>query len=115
MFFPKEIAAIAAFSVASIIFVSAPVRADADETARYLLPLESRDLSVQADPDRFKSAAETINNSGLSEADLEGASDDLDLGFLEEYIDEEGNVNLPLGITVFEAMGTTSVGFGSDF
>jgi hypothetical protein len=30
-------------------------------------------------------------------------------------VDENGEVNLPLGITVYDAMGTTSVGFGTQF
>jgi hypothetical protein len=30
-------------------------------------------------------------------------------------IDEEGNLNLPLGLTVYNTMGDTSIGFGSKF
>ena len=36
-------------------------------------------------------------------------------GFLDGLVDENGEVNLPLGLTVYDAMGTTSIGFGSKF
>lgn len=30
-------------------------------------------------------------------------------------LDEEGNLNLPLGLTIYNTMGDTSIGFGSKF
>ncbi len=32
-----------------------------------------------------------------------------------DLLDEEGNLNLPLGLTVYNTMGDTSIGFGSKF
>lgn len=34
---------------------------------------------------------------------------------LGDLLDESGEVRLPLGLTVYDAMGTTSIGFGSSF
>ena len=34
---------------------------------------------------------------------------------LDGLLDERGDVNLPLGLTVYDAMGATSVGFGTKF
>lgn len=31
------------------------------------------------------------------------------------FLDEEGNLNLPLGLTIYNTMGDTSIGFGSKF
>ncbi|WP_156119868.1 hypothetical protein [Leptolyngbya sp. KIOST-1] len=41
--------------------------------------------------------------------------DSLQIPFLNDLLDESGSLNLPLGLTVYDAMGTTSVGFGSTF
>lgn len=32
-----------------------------------------------------------------------------------DLLDEEGNLDLPLGLTVYNTMGDTSIGFGSKF
>lgn len=47
----------------------------------------------------------------------QGARDgnSLQIPFLDALLDESGELNLPLGLTVYDAMGTTSVGFGSTF
>jgi len=84
--------------------------------ANSLLPLETRSLSVQTNPELFNSVANDINtfNDPTASEDSELA-DLLGAGFLEGLVDEEGNVELPLGITVFDAMGTTSIGFGGNF
>lgn len=42
-------------------------------------------------------------------------AESLNLPILNDLIDESGELNLPLGLTVYDAMGTTSVGFGSKF
>lgn len=39
----------------------------------------------------------------------------LNIPLLNDLLDESGEINLPLGLTVYDAMGTTSVGFGSTF
>ncbi|MBE9158439.1 hypothetical protein IQ265_16600 [Nodosilinea sp. LEGE 06152] len=42
-------------------------------------------------------------------------AESLQMPFLNDLVDESGELNLPLGLTVYDAMGTTSVGFGSKF
>ena len=42
-------------------------------------------------------------------------AESLQMPFLNNLLDESGELNLPLGLTVYDAMGTTSVGFGSKF
>ncbi|HIK45469.1 MAG TPA: hypothetical protein IGR64_11385 [Leptolyngbyaceae cyanobacterium M65_K2018_010] len=39
----------------------------------------------------------------------------LDLSFLDNFLDEDGNLDLPLGLTVYNVMGLTSIGFGTKF
>jgi len=91
-------------------------RPEADSSlANSLLPLETRSLSVQTDPGLFKSVANDINTFNPEASENSDISDLLGSGFLEGLVDEDGNVELPLGITVFDAMGTTSIGFGGNF
>lgn len=42
-------------------------------------------------------------------------AESLNLPILNDLVDESGELTLPLGLTVYDAMGTTSVGFGSKF
>lgn len=80
-----------------------------------LLPLETRTMDVPTDSGLLRSVADDIN---VDDSEAEETSDITDLigsGFFEGLVDENGDVDLPLGITVFDAMGTTSIGFGSDF
>ncbi len=42
-------------------------------------------------------------------------AESLNIPILNDLLDEDGELNLPLGLTVYDAMGTTSVGFGSTF
>ncbi len=42
-------------------------------------------------------------------------NDVIPAGLLDGLLDEDGELNLPLGLTVYDAMGTTSVGIGTDF
>ncbi|MEO1069284.1 MAG: hypothetical protein AAFW95_09215 [Cyanobacteria bacterium J06638_6] len=49
-------------------------------------------------------------NSGNSDT-----IESLNIPLINDLLDESGNLNLPLGLTVYDAMGTTSVGFGSKF
>ena len=39
----------------------------------------------------------------------------LNIPLLNDLLDESGELQLPLGLTVYDAMGTTSVGFGTSF
>lgn len=109
-------AAISSVSLLSVLAFSLPTYASSDDAATNLLPLESRSIIiVEVDPDLYQSAAYKINIFAPEQADSSDLADALGAGFLEDLVDENGEVNLPLGITVFDAMGTTSVGFGSDF
>lgn len=107
---------VSAFSVLTLIGIvqTNPALAN-DDLADSLLPLETRSVDVQADPELFKSVANQINASYQGAPEETDATEVLGAGFLEGLVDENGDVNLPLGITVFDAMGTTSVGFGSSF
>ncbi|MFQ4136358.1 hypothetical protein PGN35_008550 [Nodosilinea sp. PGN35] len=54
----------------------------------------------------------------LGRQEPSGATDlaeSLNIPILNDLLDENGDLNLPLGLTVYDAMGTTSVGFGSRF
>lgn len=103
------------FSLLSVLAMSLPAEANPRDNAAQLLPLESRSVIVQVDPDLYKSVAYEINTDEPTQSDSRGIADALGAGFLEDLVDDNGDVNLPLGITVFDAMGTTSVGFGGDF
>lgn len=61
-------------------------------------------------------ASEVDQRVGPQESGGIGAlADSLQMPFLNDLVDESGELNLPLGLTVYDAMGTTSVGFGSKF
>lgn len=49
-------------------------------------------------------------NSGIPDI-----AESLNIPLLDDLIDAAGEFKLPLGLTVYDAMGTTSVGFGSKF
>lgn len=68
-------------------------------------------------PAMLQAVAHDINqaNQPNDEEDTPDIGDLVDLSFVEQFIDEDGNVDLPLGITVYEAMGQTSIGFGAEF
>jgi hypothetical protein len=87
----------------------AETTSDADVT--HLMPLENRSFGVETDPNLLETVTEALNNSD------EGVSEN---SFLTELlpdgiVDEEGTVDLPLGLTIFNTMGDTSVGFGGSF
>lgn len=86
-----------------------------DDLANQLLPLETRSVGLETNPSLFKSVVDEINGFSPEASENSANIDVLGAGFFEGLVDENGDVDLPLGITVFEAMGTTSVGFGGDF
>lgn len=134
----NKIALITIGSTVSLSVINLPAQANATGTAADLLPLDARSVPAAPLPDQFK-AVKTVNASIKPEAtyrpdllrsvasnvnpnghpDQAVATPDIgdfiDLSFFEQFIDEHGNVDLPLGITVYEAMGQTSIGFGGDF
>jgi hypothetical protein len=60
--------------------------------------------------------AEQINlQLNAQDESLPTIADLIPEGLFDDLVDENGEVNLPLGITVYDAMGTTSVGFGTQF
>lgn len=107
-----------ALPIASLFFlllIGVPANAESVNGADQLLPLETRQVDIEMDPDLYVTAVENINaNSGVQAHKTEDM-DTLGADFLEPFLDEDGEVNLPLGLTVFDAMGATSVGFGGEF
>jgi hypothetical protein len=93
--------------------VAFPLAAAAD--ADTLLPLEPRRVVVQVDSSLLNSAVQESNAYRLEKSDSDALSELIGPDVLGDLVDENGDVDLPLGITVFDAMGTTSVGFGGDF
>lgn len=73
-------------------------------------------MGAVTDGDNLEVVAEQINRSmGATDDSTETVMDLIDSSFLDGLVDENGEVKLPLGITVFNTMGDMSVGFGSDF
>lgn len=108
---------LATLTVATGLFVAAPaVAKPAAPEASGLLPLEARAMGAVTDGDNLEVVAEQINRSmGATDDSTETVMDLIDSSFLDGLVDENGEVKLPLGITVFNTMGDMSVGFGSDF
>ncbi|MGF1570154.1 MAG: hypothetical protein ACFCVD_19135 [Nodosilinea sp.] len=81
-------------------------------------PLSMVDMLVteQHNPDSLNRLAERLNlQIRAGDDDTTTITDALQSPLLDGLVDENGDVNLPLGLTVFDAMGATSVGFGSKF
>jgi hypothetical protein len=126
-------------STVSFSMMSAGAQAQSTGTAADLLPLDnSHAVSMDTLPDQLKAVGQVSLNvkpeatyspemlnavaSNINHAHQPSSADDtpdigdlVDLGFIEQFVDEDGNVDLPLGITVYEAMGQTSIGFGTEF
>lgn len=105
----------AATALVSGVMTSAVWANDVDHgAANALMPLETKTLGVQADPSLMATVAERVNQSAFAEAE---PSDDIlsaiDPTLLDDILDEDGNLALPLGLTVFSCMGDPSIGFGS--
>lgn len=84
--------------------------------AARLMPLEERELGEARGASDFSGVATRINsNLGESDSQPTGVLDPQDLPIVQDLLDDEGNVNLPLGVRVYDTMGDPSVGFGSDF
>jgi len=103
---------LAALSVAS----SARADESPEKTniANSLLPLEVRSVAAQTDNTRLETVANRINEPEVVQEDS-SSTDVLGADLVGDYVNESGDVNLPLGLTVFDAMGTTSIGFGGSF
>ncbi len=81
-------------------------------SADLLLPLEDRNRAIEVEADRFQSTVDAINDANQPESE-EGKV--LGNGFFGNFVGDNGEVNLPLGITVFSTLGDPSIGFGGNF
>lgn len=71
-------------------------------------------------PERLNRVADDIHQRmGGSQTSTTSITDAFQSPFLDDLLDglldERGELNLPLGLTVYDAMGTTSIGFGTKF
>jgi hypothetical protein len=82
-----------------------------------LLPEALRTVTPEQDVAALESLALKINQLVTSPAQpaQESITDALNVPFVDELLDENGALDLPMGITVFNTMGDFSIGFGSDF
>lgn len=134
----KKVAMLTVGSTVSLSVMGAAAQAQSTGTAADLVPLDPQGASIDTVPNQLKAisgvsvsvkpeatyspemlqtVASNINQANQSndEDDTPDIGDLVDLSFVEQFIDEDGNVDLPLGITVYEAMGQTSIGFGGEF
>ncbi|MBD2258621.1 hypothetical protein [Pseudanabaena sp. FACHB-2040] len=86
----------------------------ATEGASSLMPLELRAVSAEPDTNNLTTAADQINQS-LTPADTGIVSVTDEMPFLNDLLDENGDIALPMGLTVFTTLGDPSIGFGSNF
>lgn len=75
---------------------------------------------VQADPhsaDHLNRLARHIQDQmhAAHAAESRATFDPRDIPLFADILDEEGNLALPLGLTIYNTMGDTSIGFGSKF
>ena len=115
MFISQVTTILPSISLLSALVLGFPAHANSSSNAGQLLPLESRSVAVEVDPSLHEAAANEINEFDPSQSESSGLTDVLDAGLFEGLIDENGEMDLPMGITVFDSMGAASVGFGGDF
>ncbi len=98
---------------------SLPIRAVASPQELQITPLNMADaLAVdqhsQASLTRFANeVGQQVGPQGSRESTE--SLESLNIPLLNDLLDESGELQLPLGLTVYDAMGTTSVGFGTNF
>ncbi|MBE9137780.1 hypothetical protein IQ254_11350 [Nodosilinea sp. LEGE 07088] len=98
---------------------SAPVQATAAPQDLQTTPLTMAD-ALAADQHSQSSLSRLANQMGQqvgrqANSGTPDVIESLNIPLLDDLLDESGNLNLPLGLTVYDAMGTTSIGFGSEF
>jgi len=75
-------------------------------------------LEVQQRPHHFGQVAHRVNSRLHSPQDAADVADALSLPGLDQVLDtflnDKGQVTLPLGIRVYDTLGDPSVGFGAD-
>jgi hypothetical protein len=107
-------------TAACVAILSVASSAQADDSsgktnvASSLLPLEVRSVAAQNDDTLMGSVEDRINSPEAAQDNSE-ATDVLGAGLVDDFMNENGDINLPLGLTVFDAMGTTSIGVGGSF
>jgi hypothetical protein len=88
----------------------------ATEGASSLMPVELRAVSLRSEGSSLNSVADQVNQSmAPAEDDSTDVTDIIQVPFLEDLLDENGSVALPMGLTVFTTLGDPSVGFSSKF
>ncbi|NMF86091.1 hypothetical protein [Nodosilinea sp. P-1105] len=111
------------FIVAAAIGVSgAPFSAIASSasTTDQELPIAEVTSRDRHSPESLNRVAETMNRRLKAPGETTPTiTDALQSSFLDDLLDglldEQGELNLPMGLTVYDAMGTTSVGVGTEF
>jgi hypothetical protein len=74
-------------------------------------PHSTEHLNRLADDINQRISGTDTTTTSITDAFQSPFLDDL----LDGLLDEQGELNLPLGLTVYDAMGTTSIGFGTKF
>ncbi|MEO0534894.1 MAG: hypothetical protein AAF215_13640 [Cyanobacteria bacterium P01_A01_bin.123] len=111
-----------------VVGIAVPAWADTPQTstqpqsnsAAVLYPLEMREMEIETDATLTTTVASQINRSIRGEADTEPdildalGSPELD-ALIDNLVDDNGDVNLPLGLTFYDTMGDPSFGFGRRF
>ncbi len=117
MYYAHRFAILTTVSTLSLSVLSLPALAEPDgSNSSQLLPLEAQTMTVETDPNRLETVTDDINESARPEKeDSTDITDVLGADFVDDFVDEDGDVKLPMGLTVFSSLGTTSIGFGSDF
>lgn len=117
MYYAHRFAVLTAVSTLSLSVFSLPAFAEPDSShSSQLLPLEAQTVTVETDPNRLETVTDDINRSAQPEKEEStDITDALGADFIDDFVDEDGDVKLPMGLTVFSSLGTTSIGFGSDF
>ncbi|WOD40728.1 hypothetical protein [Nodosilinea sp. E11] len=98
---------------------SLPVQAMASPHDLQTTPLTMADALVAEhhSQDRLNQLADAMSRQVGRQEDSEitDFAKSLNIPLLNDLLDSSGEFRLPLGLTVYDAMGTTSVGFGSEF
>jgi hypothetical protein len=99
-----------------LLMLPGAAQAEPAHSAQRLLPLELRAASVGYDAAPLNGVANNINQAvATPDQNIVTITDVVDIPLVNELLDENGELDLPMGITVFDTMGDFSIGFGSDF
>ncbi|TVP64134.1 MAG: hypothetical protein EA342_17000 [Leptolyngbya sp. LCM1.Bin17] len=84
------------------------------------LPIAEVTSRDRLSPESLNRVGEAMNRQLNAPGDTTPTiTDALQSSFLDDLLDglldEQGELNLPMGLTVYDAMGTTSIGVGTEF